>query len=149
MTDVMVSGFNWVIRKYPPAAKPGEAAPASKVAINLPPELRPLVHQRTVKRIENGVALTPQTQKLPTYHLVSVRVRGDEAQCNILRPMAGVEPSPSGEQVYQEIRISLRGGVRYWEVVGHREWTPAPATPELHYFDEAAAARAEAAIGGG
>lgn len=149
MTDVMVTGFNWVVRKYPPTARPGEPAPAKSLTVNLPPDLRPLIHKRTVGRIDGAVPLTPATENLPTYHLVSVRVRGDEAQVNIMRPVNEVEAAPSGETVYQEIRLSLRGGVKYWEVTGHREWTPVPASPELHYFDEAAAARAEATLGGG
>ncbi len=149
MTDVMVVGFNEVIRKFPPGTEPGKPMPAKSLAVNLPPDLKPLIHRRTVGRIQGAVPLTPATEKLPTYHLVSMRVRGDEAQVNILRPVAEVEPSPSGENVYQEIRVSLRGGVKYWKVVGMREWTPVPASPELHYFDEAAAARAEATLGGG
>ncbi len=149
MTDVMVVGFNQVIRKYPPAATPGQPLPAKSLTVNLPPDLKPMIHKRTVSRIQGAVPLTPATEKLPTYHLVSMRVRGDEAQVNILRPVTDVAPSPSGEQVYQEIRVSLRGGVKYWQVVGVREWTPVPASPELHYFDAEAAARAEATMGGG
>ncbi|MFM9997158.1 MAG: hypothetical protein ACKVU4_15320 [Phycisphaerales bacterium] len=151
-TDVMVEAFNWAVRKYPPApADPttGATPPPRSFAVNLPPELKPLIHKRTVGRITGAAPLTEKTKSLPTYHLASMRLRGDEAQVSILCPVGDMTESPSGEPVYQEVRVNLRGGMRAWTVVGHREWTPAPASPTLSYFDEAAAARAEAALGGG
>lgn len=150
-TDVMVQAFNWAVRRYPPAPvdpTTGVSPPPRSFTVNLPPELKPLIHKRTVGRITGAVPLTPATESLPTYHLASMRVRGDEAQVNILCPVRGMA-SPGGEPVYREVRVSLRGGLRSWTVVGHREWEPAPASPARHYFDEAAAARAEATLGGG
>lgn len=154
MTDVMVAGMNWVVRKYPVIDESAEPSPDGTVnrvpfTVNLPPELKPLIHKRTVSRINGAVPLTPATQELPTYHIASVRVRGDAAQVNILRPVTTMAAAPNGEKVYQEIRVELRGGLKEWTVIGHREWTPTPASPTLAFFDEEAARRAEASLGGG
>lgn len=151
-TDVMVEAFNWAVRKYPPAPTDpttGATPPPGSFSVNLPPELKPLIHKRTVGRIKGAVPLTEKSKSLPTYHLVSMRLRGDEAQVSVLCPVGDMTESPSGGAVYQEVRVNLRGGMRAWAVIGHREWTPAPASPTLSFFDEAAAARAEAALGGG
>ena len=96
MTDVMVASLNWVVRKYPVVDEAAEPSRDGTVArgpftVNLPAPLKPLIHKRTVSRINGAVPLTPATQELPTYHIVSVRVRGDAAQVNVLRPMTTMD----------------------------------------------------------
>jgi hypothetical protein len=143
MLDVMVTGLQWVIRRYPPGA--GGEGP--RLAINLPAGMRERVYQRVAVRVGQGaVPLTTANATLPIYHVAQVRVRGDEAAVDILRPVTELGPSPSGEPVYQEVRVNLRGGVSPWHVVSHREWTPGAVSsiPELNYMDRPVGAAAAA-----
>lgn len=52
-TDVMVQAFNWAVRRYPPAPvdpTTGVSPPPRSFTVNLPPELKPLIHKRTAGR---------------------------------------------------------------------------------------------------
>lgn len=140
--DVMVVALDWVIRRYPPETT-GEA----RLAINLPPGVRERIYERAAIRIGHGaVPLSTETQNLPTYHVARLRIRGDEAAVDILRPMTELGATPEGAPAYQEIRVNLRGGVRPFRVVSHREWTPGTISrmPDLHFIDAPPAAEAAA-----
>ncbi len=144
MTDIMAAGLKYVANKYPPegltrarAAATGLEPSTQKFAVNLPEGVRPRLSQRIVQLAgERAVLLTPETEHLPIYHIASLRVRGDEGQVNILRPVPEFGVSPTGEPVYQEITVTLRGGVQPWRVVSHREWSPGSVAsiPPLRYY---------------
>lgn len=142
MIDVMVLALDWVIRRYPP-----ETTGDARLAINLPVGVRERIYERAAIRVGLGaVPLSTQTQNLPTYHVARLRIRGDEAAVDILRPVTEVGEAPGGGAVYQEIRVNMRGGVRPWHVVSHREWTPGTISrmPDLHFIDAPPSAAAAA-----
>lgn len=136
--NVIHTSMTWVISKYPPTAGPEHRIEAPPHAVNLPPGIRARIYQGLVDRIGNGaVPLSQESKDLPIYHVAQVRIRGDEAAVDILRPVVELGQSPEGGPVYQEIRVNLRGGMQPWRVMSHREWTPGVVArmPDLHYID--------------
>lgn len=137
IVDVMTVAMEWVVRKYPPGP---EDAATPRLAINLPPGMIPRVYESVARRVGHGaVPLSRAHPDLPVYHVSQLRIRGDEAAVDILRPATELGMGPDGQPVYQEIRVNLRGGVRPWEVTSHREWTPGSVSrmPEMNYLDQA------------
>jgi hypothetical protein len=141
MSDVMLTGLRYVAMKYPPGASgdPTEVQPEPTeptFAVNLPPGISPRAYERITGLVGNGaVPLTPETSHLPIYHVTYLRVRGDQAQINILRPVTELPPTPAGTPVMQEIKLQLRGGLRPWKVITSREWDPGEVElPELNYY---------------
>lgn len=137
IVDVIVVSMEWVVRKYPPGPEDGVAP---RLAVNLPPGVQPRVYESVARRVGHGAApLSRARSDLPVYHVSQLRIRGDEAAVDILRPATELGLGPDGEPVYQEIRVNLRGGVRPWEVMSHREWTPGTVSrmPEMNYLGEA------------
>jgi hypothetical protein len=138
MEEVMIVGLREVIAKYPPRGGSG-ASPQdeqAQLALNLPRGLKPRVHERIARAVGFGAApLTPETNHLPIYHVSYLRIRGDQAQINIIRPVTDLGRTPSGMPVMQEIKLQLSGGLRPWHVVTRREWEPGEVTlPELSYY---------------
>jgi len=136
--DVIHTSMSWVISKYPPSTQPTARTDAAQLAVNLPPGIRARIYQGLADRIGHGaVPLSQESKGLPTYHIAQVRIRGDEAAVDILRPVVELGASPEGGPVYQEIRVNLRGGMQPWRVMSHREWTPGVVArmPDLHYID--------------
>ena len=141
MADVMIAGLRYAAIKFPPGGKPDPTKPIEAIteprfAINLPKGTSPKAYERIVKVVgEGAVALTPETNHLPIYHVTYVRVRGDQAQVNILRAISELPPTPSGLPVQQEIKLQLAGGLRPWHVITARDWDPGLAEmPELNYY---------------
>lgn len=135
--EVMMAGLRWTANRYPPAALPSELDEQSgpRMVINLPPGVRGLVYERVANVIPGAEPLSPENSHLPIYHVASIRIRGDQAQLDVFRPVQSVGLKPTGETVYQEIRIDLKGGLQPWRVVNWREWTPGSGeTPALNYF---------------
>jgi hypothetical protein len=141
MEEVMMAGLRWIAAKYPPAAATPTgvpAGPASEVAINLPPGVKPVVYERVAAAVPGGKPVTPETQHLPTYHVSNIRIRGDEANIWIVRPVWDLGAAPGGGVVYQEVKLWLRGGLRPWHVVTSLDRTPgATQIPELVYYSPA------------
>jgi hypothetical protein len=158
MSDVMLAGLRYVAVKYPPGGRPDPLtepapAPGPTFAVNLPPGISPKGYERIVGLVGNGaVALTPETSHLPIYHVTYMRVRGDQAQINILRPVTELPPTPKGMPVMQEIKLQLSGGLHPWKVITSREWDPGlEEWPELNYYKPAgepvkAASRPESGV---
>jgi len=146
MTDCMVASLRWVASKYPPngesmqeAALRTEPVP---FAVNLPPKTGYRTYERVVDEVGRGaVPLSEESAGLPTYHVSYVRVRGDEAQVHIIRPVASLGAGPDGKAIPQEIKLQLRGGLKRWHVIGFREWAVGVAEiPELNYYHKPAQA---------
>jgi hypothetical protein len=132
--NVIETGLEWVVRKYPP----GTTGDGPKLAINLPQGIRERVYERMAVRVGHGAApLRSDTATLPVYHVAQVRIRGDEAAVDIIRPVVELGAGPDGGPVYQEIRVNMRGGMGPWHIVSHREWTPGTVAqmPELNFLD--------------
>lgn len=134
VNTIMATSLAWAAYKYPVAPE-GEQAP---FAINLPEGVKPETYDYVVRQIGGGaVPLTHDTADLPTFHIGLIRVRGDEAQVDVLRPVLELSPSPAGETVYQQVTVRLEGGLSPWRVVGRREWTVgAFPTPAPNYYDD-------------
>jgi hypothetical protein len=146
MEQVMACGLSWVASKYPPSGEGPEAtamgAPETPFAINLPPGSTYRTYERVAEAVGMGARpLSKETAELPTYHVAYVRVRGDEAQLHVIRPVISL--SEPGKTVPQEIKLQLRGGIRPWHVEASREWQVGLAeVPEANYYERPAAAPA-------
>src|SRR5262245_49051204 len=80
MEEVMMAGLRWVATKYPPVAtSPTSPTPPAAVAVNLPGNVKPKVYRRVAAAVPGGEPLTTGNQGLPTYHVSSIRIRGDQA----------------------------------------------------------------------
>lgn len=136
--EIMMAGLRWTVNRYPPPVPPTEAdeqPPDVLMAVNVGAPVRGRVYQRIAASVPGAAPLTPETSHLPIYHIGQYRIRGDQAQLIVYRPVTTLGPKATGETVYQEIRLDLRGGLRPWHVHTWREWTPGSAeTPTLNYF---------------
>jgi hypothetical protein len=154
LEEVMVSGLKYVVEKYPPPADAGEVAGETRqgaesggatLALNLPQGLTPTAYERVARHVGHGAApLTADTSHLPIYHVSYMRVRGDQAQINIVRPVLELGLTPSGTPVMQEIKLQLRGGLQPWHVISSREWDPGLVDlPPLSYHTAVSEAELE------
>jgi hypothetical protein len=150
MEEVMMTGLRFVATKYPPGGRPDPTQPAPAIteprfALNLPQGVKPRVHERVAAAVGNGAApLTPETSHLPIYHVTYLRVRGDEAQLNVVRELTELPRTPTGQPVMQEIKLHLRGGLRPWAVTTTREWDPGLLDlPQLNYYEPVREAQVE------
>lgn len=89
-------------------------------ALNLPASIPDSQAQSIIRRLAASQAqlLTEHSASLPTYHVESVRVLGDEAIVQVHRPInvRGADEKP----VTQAIEVKCRGGVHPWRVVATR-----------------------------
>lgn len=131
MDEVMVQALSWTIERYPPG-------PDQPVAINLPEGVKPEVYRWIAGRVGPNVApLSAQTMDRPVFHVARIRVRGTEADIDIVRPVIGAGQGASGEPVYQGLTLTLRGGLRPWRVVHRREWEVGViGVPPLHLLEQ-------------
>ncbi len=140
--NVMLAALRHVAIKYPPGGETDPAAPMPsesepRFAFNLPAGVTPAVYERLAHLVGYGaVPLSPDTSHLPIYHITYLRIRGDQAQVSILRPVTELPLMPAGTPVMQEIKLNLRGGLRPWQVVAAREWDPGTEVelPGLNYY---------------
>src|SRR5262249_46310191 len=110
MEEGMMTGLRWGGQKEPPSPPSLTGPPrpmANDVAVNLPAGVKPKVYRRVAAVVPGGQPLTEENQNLPTYHVSSIRIRGDQANIWILRPVTGLGPSPRGGPIYQEIKLWL------------------------------------------
>jgi hypothetical protein len=144
MTQVMTAGLGWVVAKYPPGAK--ESSPAAEAAaedcpfaINLPEPTNRRTYERVAESLGHGARpLSEDTSHLPIYHVSYVRIRGDEAQVHIVRPVPSLGNDPTGAPIVQEIKLQLRGGFKPWTVIAAREWQVGAAdVPPLNFYHAA------------
>jgi hypothetical protein len=130
MEEVTMAGLKWVVAKYPvvPEGEP--------FAINLPQGVKPGVYQHVADTVGNGAQpLTPENEHLPIYHVSEIRVRGDQANIWIDRPVVALGTTPQGTAVYQEVKLWLQGGLSPWHVVNAIDRTPGAAEiPPLNYY---------------
>jgi hypothetical protein len=146
MEEVMMAGLRWVTTKYPPdttvALGANPSHEAARMAINLPRGVKPQVYVRVAEAVGAGARpLTPENQSLPIYHITSLRVRGDQANVWVLRPVVDMGAKPNGEPIYQEVKLWLQGGLRPWHVVSSIEMSPdSTLVPELVYYEPPAPA---------
>lgn len=115
--QIQMAGLKWLIEKYPPVGHDGP------VAINVPQGIKPLVYQRIAREAgPRAEPLIDANTHLPIYHVKAIRVRGSDAQIDVLRPVWEIGPAPDGSQVSQGFTLYLRGGLSPWRVVRFREW---------------------------
>lgn len=145
MEDVMVEGLRWTITRYPPIGDALDFTPGPaeepRIAINLPKGVKAAFYQYASKDIGGPrrlvTPLASTTRDIPIYHVRSLRIRGDEAQINIVRPATELGPSPAGTPVYQEVTLTLRGGIGPWRVVANTPWSPGSEDiPSPNYYDQ-------------
>ncbi|MBL9032204.1 MAG: hypothetical protein JNM80_10930 [Phycisphaerae bacterium] len=144
MEDVMVEGLRWTITRYPPNGQALDFTPGPaeqpRLAINLPTGVKAAFYDYASKDIGGPrrlvTPLASTTSDLPIYHVRSLRIRGDEAQINIIRPATELGLAPTGQPVYQEVTLTLRGGVGPWRVVSATPWSPGSEDiPAPNYYD--------------
>lgn len=134
---VMTAALNYAVNRFPPEGQArGDGA---RFAINLPPGVRRGRYEQVARDVGRGaVPLTPESASLPIYHIAGVRTRDSFAYVDVLRPVDEVDPTPSGEQVYQCVEVELRGGFEPWHAVGGRLRNPGLIpTPPLYFMPEA------------
>ncbi|MFN0131879.1 MAG: hypothetical protein ACKVW3_05010 [Phycisphaerales bacterium] len=144
MEDVMIEGLRWTITRYPPRGTTLDFTPGApeepRLSINLPVGVKANYYQYAAREIGGPrrvvAPLTTTSADLPIYHVRSLRVRGDEAQINIVRPATELGLAPDGTPVYQEVTLTLRGGIGPWRVVSATPWSPGSEDiPPPNYYD--------------
>ncbi len=133
MRLVQAEALKWVARNYPPGEL-WEAPTADGYAINLPAGVRDSMKEIIRKGAgPNAHNLTLDRQDWPIYHVSRIRIRGDHAKVDIVRPVRGWA---SGRPQYQGVTVDMRGGLRIWRVRGHKLWTEgAMEVPQLNFYD--------------
>jgi hypothetical protein len=133
--DVMEASLRWALDKRPPKEHQGP------VALNLPVGLTELAYQGVARDVGRGsVPLSTKTADLPTYHIVSFRVRVDEAQVELLRPAlpaaSYTDELRTDPLAYEGYILTLKGRVGGWQVEWYRERSPGVmSVPELNFID--------------
>ena len=133
MDLVQIAGLRWLIENQPPTGYTGP------VAVSLPAPIHPSQYQRIIKEIgHDAVPLTPETESLPIYYVEEIRVRLDEGEIDLLKPLPEMGKSPDGRPVYQRWTITMASSIQGWKVTRWREWSRGLAeTPEKHYYTPA------------
>jgi hypothetical protein len=133
--ELMMAALKWTVNKFPPNDAAGAHTGGGRIALNLPVGVKPKVYRRIAEAAGGGAEpLTPENKNLPIYHVKEFRIRGDEAQVNIVFPAASLGASPTGGPVYQELKIGLTGGLSLWRVISFREWGPGAQPPDLNFY---------------
>lgn len=132
MDLVQICGLRWLIENQPPTGYTGP------VAVSLPTPVRPEQYRRIVKEIgHNAVPLTAENESLPIYYVEQIRVRMDDGEIDLLKPLPELDKTPDGKPVYQRWTITMKGGIQGWRVTRWREWSRGLAeTPEKHFYVE-------------
>ncbi len=139
--DVVITSARWILDRYPPSGKPNplrdprESPTSETFALNLPYGLSEESTRVILKNLEPGAQpMLEENASLPIYHISYIRIRGDEADVHAFRPIYSIGPKPTGETLYQEMRLKLRGGMRQWRVVYGLNWTPGTGQPPPIHF---------------
>lgn len=84
----------------------------------------------------------PGWEELPVVHVTRVRIRGDRAEVEVLRPVGRTATETSGR--YQPIVVRLNGARGPWRVESARAWPVGLSeTPELFGWPAAGSASVE------
>lgn len=135
LEELMMTGMKWVVTKYPPVDASGKHVGNGRIAFNLPVGVRPQVYRRVCEAAGGGAEpLTEANNTLPTYHIREFRIRGDQAQMNVVIPASSLGASPQGGPIYQEIKLGFDGGLQPWKVTSFREWGPGAEAPAPNYY---------------
>jgi hypothetical protein len=103
--------------------------------VNIPKGVKPVVY-RHVATAAGGQPLTPENNKGPVYHVTSIRVRGDQGNVWIARPVVSLGSTPQGKPVYQEVKLWFQGGLSPWHVVNALDGTPGGVdAPDLNFYE--------------
>ncbi len=133
--ELMMSGMRWVVTKYPPLDASGNHTGGGRIAFNLPVGVKPKVYRRVCEAAGGGAEpLTEANASLPIYHIKELRIRGDEAQINVVFPASSLGASPQGGPVYQEVKVGFTGGLTLWKVNSFREWGPGAEPPAPNFY---------------
>lgn len=133
--EICVEALTWTLERYP---VPEEAAQPTEdggvFAINCPVGMHPRVYERIVEKCGPlARPLTPETERLPTYHVGRIVVRSDKAEIDIHRPV--LELGSSERVAYQPITLFVEGGLSPWRVKRSRPWAVgAFPLPQPNYF---------------
>ena len=132
MRQAMVTAITHVERLYPaPGSEPftpNSDPSVARFAVNLPEGMPAGAYGSIVSNVGRGaVALSSDMTGLPVYHMAQIRVRGDGAEVDIVRPVFE-DPAPllggvDRDGLYQGVTVTMRGGVRLaWRVTAVRSW---------------------------
>ncbi|MEO0630191.1 MAG: hypothetical protein AAFY46_05625 [Planctomycetota bacterium] len=126
--ELMEQSLGYVIAddasSQPRLASPPAGEPLA--AINIPltlegaRDLTAAEYRRVADRAYPGVVpLTEAHSDLPVYQIARIRLRGDDARVDILRPATGLERGVENP-VYAGIQLSFLGGSGSWRIVRQR-----------------------------
>jgi hypothetical protein len=140
VNDVILTGTKWVIDRYPPSGRPnplrepGTPVATETFALNLPYGLNEESTRVILRQLGPGAQpMLEEHRSLPIYHVAYLRIRGDEADMHVFRPLMVLGVNQAGQPAYQEMRLKLRGGARRWFVEYGLNWTPGTGqAPELN-----------------
>lgn len=135
MPAILIEALKYMERQYPPASADG------RFAINLPAGLLNRNYEFVARHVSaKATPLTPEAEtSLPIYHIERVRIRGTDAQVEVVFPAPNLDASPEGGPVHQGVRLRMERAVSGWKVTSRREWSPGVAQPPpLNYWDPTA-----------
>lgn len=120
--ELMEQSLGYVIAddasSQPRLATPPNGEPLA--AINLPGGVTPEQYRRVAERAYPGVVPVSEARSdLPVYQIARIRLRGDDARVDVLRPATGLERGV-GRPVYSGIQLSFLGGSGSWRIVNQR-----------------------------
>jgi len=117
--------------------------PEGAYVINFPEGLGRRQAEDVLMRLgrDDANLATPETAGLPAWHVSRIRIRGDRAEVDVLRPVAGA---------HQGTTVRMVGGPKPWRVTSTKVWPVGMFdAPELYGWgmdaqnDEGAEAREE------
>lgn len=122
--DVTVAAMVWALDRYPP---PLAEDSSQAVVVAVPPSVAPRRAYRIADKLASakGSSVLPATEAAlaaghPVYRIGRVAIRSDEAEVDVYRP--AFDADAGGQDVYQLVTITLRGGIRPWRVIRTRPW---------------------------
>jgi hypothetical protein len=109
-----------------------------QIALNLPDGTSAKVYDKVIERLENARPMQPE--QADAYHVESVRVRGLDAEVDVIHPGAGGVP----ELMTVYFNQTMMEG---WRVKWHRRWRLRIEAPEAHHIPPPSEEEAEPAAG--
>ncbi len=136
MPAILISAYKFMEKEYPPASSDG------RFAINLPSGLLHRNYAFVARHVgPNAAPLTPENEaSLPVYHVERVRIRGTEAQVEMVYPSTTLGSGPGGGAVWQGVRLRMQRTAGNWKVTTRREWASGVAQPPPPFYFDASRA---------